>query len=46
MGPNEFTLQEDRVGLIDDGGDLHKFLTIDSKSEELSEQELERSAHF
>ena len=27
MGPNEFTVQNDRVGFIDDGGDLYKFLT-------------------
>ena len=37
MGPNEFMLQDDRVGFIDDGGDLHKFLTIESKTEELIE---------
>ena len=46
MGPNEFTLQDDRVGFIDDGGDLHKFLTMESKTEEHTEQELIKSAHF
>ena len=29
LGPNEFTIQDDRVGFIDDGGKLEEFLTID-----------------
>ena len=30
MGPNEFTLQDDRLGFLDDGGELIEFLNIDT----------------
>ena len=47
MGPNEFTLQNDRVGFIDDGGDLYKFLTTASVTENVFEQyNLRRAAYF
>ena len=47
MGPNEFTVQNDRVGFIDDGGDLYKFLTIASQAEDDIEQyDLKRAAYF
>ena len=35
MGPNEFTLQDDRVGFIEDRGELEEFLTLNSYTEEL-----------
>ena len=37
MGPNEFTVQDDRIGFLDDGGELNKFLTFESSEEETSE---------
>ena len=30
MSPNEFTLKEDRVGFIDDGGEQIDFLAVES----------------
>ena len=46
LASNEFTVRDDRVGFLDDGGEVLEYLSIDTFIDYAFSMDLARASHF